>query len=156
MEFISPTKGRMNFDRLFDEIIEYMQEEPDAHYRLIIGTDSQLKETTCFVTAVVIHRVGKGGRYFYTKSHEPFGRNLRQRVFYEAAKSLSLASRLAEKLTNNGIEDLNLEIHLDVGEGGATKDLIRDLVGMVTGSGFSAKIKPESYGASTVADRYTK
>jgi len=27
---------------------------------------------------------------------------------------------------------------------------------MVTGSGFRAKIKPEAYGASTVADKHTK
>ncbi len=156
MEFISPTKGRMSLEEVYDDLMAYIQEEPDAHYRLIIGTDSQLKEVTCFVTAIVVHRVGKGGRYFYTKSYEHFSKSLRQRVFYEAAKSLSLASKITEKLMSNGIEDLNLEIHLDVGEGGPTKELIRDLVGMVTGSGFTAKIKPESYGASTVADRYTK
>jgi len=27
---------------------------------------------------------------------------------------------------------------------------------MVSGSGFDARIKPDSYGASTVADKYTK
>ncbi|HAA34763.1 MAG TPA: hypothetical protein DCD97_05580, partial [Firmicutes bacterium] len=41
-------------------------------------------------------------------------------------------------------------------EAGDTKELIREVVGMVIGSGFDARIKPESYGASKVADRYTK
>jgi len=30
------------------------------------------------------------------------------------------------------------------------------VVGMVVGSGFDARIKPDSYGAMTVADKYTK
>ena len=30
------------------------------------------------------------------------------------------------------------------------------MVGMVVGSGFNARIKPYSYGASKVADKYTK
>jgi hypothetical protein len=43
-----------------------------------------------------------------------------------------------------------------VGKVGETKELIREIVGMVTGSGFEARIKPDSYGASKVADKYTK
>ena len=42
------------------------------------------------------------------------------------------------------------------GENGDTKDMIRELVGMVTGSGFDAKIKPYACGASKVADKHTK
>ena len=67
-----------------------------------------------------------------------------------------MASQVAEKLAENGYADLNVEIHLDVGKNGPTGELIREVVGMVTGSGFDAKIKPDSYGASTVADKYTK
>jgi predicted RNase H-related nuclease YkuK (DUF458 family) len=63
---------------------------------------------------------------------------------------------LASRLAHDGLAHLDLEIHLDVGQEGATKSLIREVVGMVTGSGFDAKIKPESYGASAVADKYTK
>jgi len=29
------------------------------------------------------------------------------------------------------------------------------VVGMVIGSGYHARIKPESYGATTIADRFT-
>jgi predicted RNase H-related nuclease YkuK (DUF458 family) len=63
---------------------------------------------------------------------------------------------VAEKLSSNGWENLDIEIHLDVGEQGKTKEIVREVVGMVTGSGFDARIKPESYGASSVADKYTK
>jgi predicted RNase H-related nuclease YkuK (DUF458 family) len=129
---------------------------PPIPYRLIIGTDSQLREDACFVTAIVIHRVGKGGRYYYTKENERMGRSLKQRIFFEAAKSLGIASRLAEKLAQNGYGDLNVEIHLDIGQNGETKDLIREIVGMVTGTGFEAKIKPDAYGATKVADKHSK
>ncbi len=69
---------------------------------------------------------------------------------------MEVASEINRLLAQNGHSELNVEIHLDVGENGPTKDLIKEVVGMVVGSGFAAKIKPDSYGASTVADRYTK
>jgi len=154
--FISPTKGKLSFNDTFKDIMSYMQEMPGVPYKLIIGTDSQLREDACFVTAIVVHRVGKGARYYYSKEKERMGRSLRQRIFYETAKSLGVASKLAEKLAKNGYGDLDVEIHLDIGQNGETKDLIREIVGMVTGTGFAARIKPDSYGASKVADKHTK
>src|SRR5690606_20290113 len=91
-----------------------------------------------------------------TRTRERTQRSLRQRIFYETARSLEIAGRIADKLAENGYADLNVEIHLDVGENGRTRDLIREVVGMVVGSGFDARIKPDSYGAMTVADKYTK
>lgn len=156
MIFNSPTKGRLTFEEAFTDIMRYVQQEPEASYKLIIGTDSQLRDETCFVTAIIIHREGKGGRYYWSRERMQMGKSLRQRIFYETSRSLGVASRLAERLAQNGYGDLNVEIHLDVGENGPSKDLIREVVGMVTGSGFEAHIKPNSYGASKVADKYTK
>ncbi|MDI7247719.1 MAG: ribonuclease H-like YkuK family protein [Bacillota bacterium] len=156
MVFISPTKGKLSFNDTFKDIMSYMQEVPGIPYKLIIGTDSQLREDACFVTAIVVHRVGKGARYYYTKERERMGRSLRQRIFYETAKSLGVASKLAEKLAKNGYGELDVEIHLDIGQNGETRDLIREIVGMVAGTGFAARIKPDSYGASKVADKHTK
>jgi predicted RNase H-related nuclease YkuK (DUF458 family) len=155
VDFISPTKGRLSFDQVFEEVMAYASENPEDSYRLIVGTDSQLRDETCFVTALIVHRRGKGGRFFYTRSHDSYARSLRQRIFYEASLSLSLAFRLTEKLSESG-QELNMEIHLDVGSNGATKSLVKEVVGMVNGSGYLCKIKPDSYGASSVADRYTK
>lgn len=141
---------------MFADIIGYIHEVPEARYKLIIGTDSQLSEETCFVTAVIVHRQGKGGRYYYARHYQRISRSLRQRIFYETSRSLEVASRLAGRLAENGHADLNVEIHCDVGVNGDTRDLIREVVGMVVGSGFDARIKPDSYGASKVADKYTK
>jgi predicted RNase H-related nuclease YkuK (DUF458 family) len=157
LAFQSPSKGTLSFDGMFREITTFMADAPDERYTLIVGSDSQAREQeTAFVTAVVIHRIGLGARYFYQRrSHRPMP-SLRQKIFYEASLSLALAGRIAERLSENGYAHMNVEIHLDVGQSGDTRNLIREIVGMVTGSGFDAKIKPYAYGASKVADRYTK
>lgn len=156
MFFTSPTKGRMNFKMMMNDIVQVINEAPGDNFRVIIGSDSQARTETCFVSAVVIHRVGKGGRYYYTKKMQKKITSLRQRIFYETALSLELASKVVSSLAENGYGDLNVEIHLDVGSKGETKDLIKEVVGMVVGSGFDAHIKPDSSGASKVADKYTK
>lgn len=156
MIFISPTKGRLNFEQVFKDITEFVSQNPGSRFRLIVGTDSQLREEVCYVTAVIILREGKGGRFYYTKEREKTRITLKQRIYYETFKSLSVAAKLAEKLAESGWDDLDIEIHLDIGEQGRTKEIIREVVGMVNGSGFDARIKPDSYGASKVADKFTK
>ena len=155
MEFISPTHGKLSFDRMFQHIVGYMQEDPSQRYNLIIGTDSLLGDDTCFVTAIIIHRVGHGGRYFYHKFRNRKIESLRQRILYETSLSLETASQVSAQLAQNGFSELPVEIHLDVGDRGETKRIIREVVGMVQGSGFAAITKPDSYGASKVADRET-
>lgn len=156
MEFVSPTVGKLSFHQMFEQLVGYMSEVPDQQYHLIIGTDSLLSEKTSFVTAVVVHRVGHGGRYFYRKQVNRKMESLRQRILFETALSLDLAGQLSAELSRNGHSELPVEIHLDVGPNGDTKRIIREVVGMVTGSGFTAVTKPDAYGASKVADKHSK
>lgn len=158
MQFYSPSRGKLTFDDTFKDLVNYINQNPDEKYKLIIGTDSHayLNEGVTFVTAIVIHRVGKGGRYYFQKQKRHYMESLRQRIYYEAFLSLDVASRLTGKLVENGHSELNIEIHLDVGEKGETRDIIKEVVGMVIGSGYHVRIKPDSYGATKVADKYTK
>ena len=156
MTFTSPTRGRLDFDTLFYDIINYMQEAPDSRYRVIIGTDSQFAEETCFVTAIIVHREGKGARYYYTRDKERVSRSLRQRIYYETSRSLGVASLLTAQLAENGTPTSTSRFISTSARTGRPKELIREVVGMVVGSGFNARIKPYSYGASKVADKYTK
>lgn len=156
MIFISPTKGKLSMDAVYNDIMQFISDNPSARYKLIIGTDSMSKEETSFVTAIIIHQVGKGARYYYRKKKQRKITSLRQRIFYETSLSLEVASKLTKKLAENGFEELDVEIHLDIGPVGETRELIREIVGMVVGSGFHAKIKPDSCGASKVADKHTK
>ena len=45
-EFISPTHGKLSFERMFQHVVQYMQEDPAQKYNLIIGTDSLLGDDT--------------------------------------------------------------------------------------------------------------
>lgn len=156
MNFISPSKGRMGFGVMMNDIIKYIKGLPSSSYKIIIGTDSQVKTETCFITAIIVHRLGKGARYYYRKKTHRKMKSLRQKIFYETALSLEAGGMVHKFFADSGFDGLNVEIHIDVGVHGETKDLIREVVGMVTGSGFRAKIKPEAYGASSVADKHTK
>ncbi|MCL5779692.1 MAG: ribonuclease H-like YkuK family protein [Firmicutes bacterium] len=156
MSFISPSKGKMNFEEMMDDILAYIKGLPCSSYKIVVGTDSQVRRETCFVTAVIVHRKGKGARFYYRKNTQRKIKSLRQKIFYETSMSLELGAKITNLLALGGVEGTNVEIHIDVGHQGETKDLIREVVGMVTGSGFEAKIKPDSFAASSVADRYTK
>lgn len=155
-EFISPTYGRMTFEEMFARIVDYISSDSSERYNLIIGTDSFLNSDTLFVSAVIVHKVGHGGRYFYKKNPRRKIDNLRQRIFYETTMSIELASIVVTKLNENGFKKLPIEIHLDVGMNGDTREIIKEVVGMVTGSGYAAVTKPDSFGASKVADRHSK
>ena len=156
LEFISPTSGTISFDGMFSVIVDYINQAPSDVYNLIVGTDSFLNSETLFVSAVIIHRVGHGGRYFYRKNPRRKMDSLRQRIFFEATMSIELASLLKDRLDASSLSKLGVEIHLDVGDKGETKEIIKELVGMVTGSGYAARTKPASFGASKVADRHSK
>jgi predicted RNase H-related nuclease YkuK (DUF458 family) len=159
MIFVSPSEGRLDLEQAYRSIMNFVLAEPEMDYRLIVGTDSQVREMDiCFVTALVVYRQGKGGRYYYHRENEQVRQTLPQRVFYETTKSLELADELTHLLTVDPqlANHLQVEIHLDVGEQGKTQELIKEVVGMVTGCGYNARIKPDSFGASKVADKYTK
>src|SRR4030067_2371951 len=85
MDFISPTFGKLSFRQMFEHVVGYMSEEPDQTYHVIIGTDSLLSDKTCFVTAVIIHRLGHGVRDFYREMVNRKMDSLRQRIFFETA-----------------------------------------------------------------------
>ena len=156
LQFVSPTYGKLSFRQMFKYILKDIEKEQGFKYNIIVGTDSSSLGIPLFVTAVIVHKIGRGGCYFYRKIREQKKRNLHQRIFYEATLSLELASLFTSELAKNGKADLPIEIHLDVGGSVETKEIIRELVGMITGSGYKAKTKPDAYGASVVADKHSK
>ncbi len=155
-QFKSPTHGVLDFEQVLEKLLEYVGTEPGMEYELIIGTDSMPSGIEAeFVSAIVIHRKSRGGIYFWSKRHETNLHSLRQRIFQEALYSLKLAEMLIERLKKRNVSDFNLTIHVDVGPNGETKQMLQEIVGMIKGNGFSVKTKPDSYGASSVADRHT-
>ncbi|MBU3918313.1 ribonuclease H-like YkuK family protein [Patescibacteria group bacterium] len=161
--FFNPTKGNISFNQMLDEIFSYIKEEPKYDYEIIVGCDSSSSEEPSFPIAIVVLRKGAGGRFFLkkVKYHKRKFYNLHERILEEVWLSCRLALELRDiinKRVNKMVSPLKYEfeyIHADVGSSGATKDMIREVVGLIKGNGFEAKIKPEAYVASIVADRFS-
>ncbi len=155
--FNSPTHGQQSLMEVVEEIRGFINEKPDYLYHLIIGTDSQKRQGKLnMVSAIIIYRENNGGRYFWRKKQDPCSKSLRNKMWRETLTSLKLAHELLPILQKNlNGKDYELAIHIDVGNAGPTRVMIKELVAIVNDNGFIAKTKPESYGASSVADKYT-
>lgn len=159
--FTSPTKGTLTIKGVVDEISNFVNEDPTKFYRVVIGSDSQAKRVNShseidFVTAIVVHRQGSGAIYFWRKQKIIKKPILREKIYTETTMSLVTAQEFVPILRQKvSPASYDFEIHIDVGPLGPTRDMINEVVGMVRGSGFEAKTKPESWGASSVADKHT-
>jgi len=95
-----------------------MASAPADLFSIVVGTDSQTYYGEAeYVTAIVVHRVGKGGRYFWRRVVERKPKTLRDRIWREAWLSYETAQALIEAFKNRGISDCRLEIHVDIGRG---------------------------------------
>jgi len=166
ISFQSTTHGKLDTESVIDHIKTFLGENPEASYSLVIGTDSherngnkaQNTKDINLVTAILVHRKGFGGKYFWRRKELSNIHSLREKIYAETMMSLNFASTfvpLLKKKLNGKSPNYDLEIHIDVGEHGDTRDMIKEVVGMVTGNGFVAKTKPQAYGASYVADKHT-
>lgn len=153
----SPTYGQLDVLALKKRVSSYMNEEKDALYRIIVGSDSQRTKNNHydFVVAIAIHRIGAGGIYFWKRSVYDKKMVLKERMYQEALLSIQAAENIFELMRENGISKYNIEIHVDIGRNGETRGMITEIVGMVRSNGYEVKIKPDSFGASKVADRHT-
>ncbi|MFH1401683.1 MAG: ribonuclease H-like YkuK family protein [Parcubacteria group bacterium] len=170
--FYNPTKGNLNVKQVLEELVSYILEKPENFYDIIVGCDSSSSETPDFPLVVVAWRVGEGGRFFIKKINykERIFSHWKQRILEEVLISCEFALYLRENLENEFLQVLekingqgkNVSpnwqfryIHADIGERGQTRDMIKEIVGLIRGNGFEPKIKPESFVASTIADRYS-
>lgn len=158
--FYNPTKGNLKIEEVIEELSKYISEKPEKFYDIIVGCDSSSGEDPHFPLAVVILRVGEGGRFFLKRIGYKDRKfyNWKTRVLEEVFLSCQLALYLRENFEKR-IKEGNFRyqfryIHADVGENGQTRDMIKEVTGLIRGNGFEPKIKPEAYVASTVADRY--
>jgi len=147
---------KLTAGQVVQTISKFIEEDPKREYKIIVGTDSEKRsgDKADFVTAIVIHRVGNGGRYFWRHIEAGNIHTLRDRMWKEVLLSLEISKELVILLKNSGLEKYGFEIHVDVGENGATRSMIQELVGAIRANNFEAKTKPESYAASKVADRH--
>jgi len=160
-KFFSPTKGQMTLQEVLAEMVAYMKETPHKKYEVIVGCDSSATEDPTFPVVIVVLRKKAGGRFFLRRVHyesRPFP-SRRQRIMEEVMLSCQLALWLRENFPPlalaNALDYDFQYIHADIGEKGITRDMVKEVTGLIRGNGFEPKIKPYSFAASTVADRFS-
>jgi predicted RNase H-related nuclease YkuK (DUF458 family) len=166
MRFFNSMQKNMSFADVVASIKYFIRVNPDCKYRLAVGTDSQVKgRYTCFATGIHVHRVGQGAWCCVSKMVENRQyKNLKEKISKETSITYELVHMLNEQLIDVLCDftvkhknfDCKLEAHIDVGTKGETRKLIREMVGYFEGMGVDAIIKPDSFVASSYANRYSK
>lgn len=153
---------------LFDYLEKIFTEELDKGYglKVCVGTDSKCsKNGYNFATVILIstHQdlgdgvtIGRGGmvigtNYFNT-DYKKSRKGVKERMLYEVSKSIEVAHEISPLLD---LYDIPLEIHADINPDvtwESNKALV-DAVGYILGMGYDFKVKPESYAATSSADR---
>lgn len=135
----------------------------DMPMSIIIGTDSQNFSDTKMVSVVAMVCEGRGGIFVYEIKRTGLINNIKQKLEAETGDSLLLAQYLVEQLESDAKYDemyhsCPLSIHVDAGnsEKGKTRQLIPELVGWIHACGYDARTKPDSFVASSIADRLSK
>lgn len=163
--FKSQTFGDLEIYEIPDKLLEYYNDNKkfDSKFSIIIGTDSQNFSDTKMVSVITIICEGHGGIFFYEITRQPIIKDVRTKLHIETNESLKIASEIVGILEENKkYEELFLNshfaIHVDAGNSdkGKTKELIPELVGWIKSCGYECEVKPDSYVASSIADKISK
>jgi predicted RNase H-related nuclease YkuK (DUF458 family) len=165
-------------DKIIDEpITDYLSKviEEELGKNMIlkvsVGTDSQKssgKGNYKFATVILITTsedlgggivVGRGGIVIASTHYHQFkvkGTDkelVNERMVYEVGKSVEAAYEIAVLLDLYG---LPLEIHADINPDPIhdSNKALQHAIGYILGMGYSFKIKPDAYAASTGADKF--
>jgi hypothetical protein len=136
--------------------------------KVSVGTDSQKAGkpgTYKFATVILITTsqdlgggiiVGRGGMIVATTFYNTFKQRAKElvneRMVYEVGKSVEVAYEIAPLLD---LYEIPLEIHADINPDPAhdSNKALQQAVGYILGMGYSFKVKPEAYAASSAADK---
>ena len=167
-EFRTGDGKRVNYAEMVAIIANYIKQNPDADYEITVGTDSQNHSSTHMVEVIAICRVGNGGIFFYRVEYMDKIMDLRQKIYEETSRSLENAHGLLDEIYLQIVksdEDFDLEklnihfgVHCDIGRGrkSKTRVLVQEIMGWVEAEGFECVIKPDSYTASGIANKFSK
>ena len=166
--FFNKSMKKICFIDVFKKILDFVKYDPKEIYTLAIGTDSQVKaDCTVFISAIMIYRKGKGAwgcmsRYRTQRRIV----NMREKISIETFLTQQIAYMFTPNILDEIIDiilpyidqgaEFHHEVHIDIGNNGSSKRLIKEMTSYFAGMYFEPKIKPDSYVASSYANRYTK
>ena len=163
--FCSETYGKININGIPDKILDFYQKnkEIEGDFQIVVGTDSQNFSDTKMVTVIAAYKEGHGGIFFYNIERINKINNVKQKLNTETSKSLETMMELVNEIDTKDVyndmkDNTLLSIHVDAGwsDKGKTKELIPGLVGWIKACGYDAKVKPDSFAASSIADKISK
>jgi len=158
----SETYGKLELKEIPVKINDYFQKmrQYGEEIHIVVGSDSQNFSDTKLVNVIAVYCEHHGGIYFYEISRINKIKDVRIKLHVETGESLKVATELVDLL--EGYDELfmntTLSIHIDAGLSpeGKTRELIPELVGWIKSCGYDCETKPDSWVASTVADRISK
>ena len=162
IKFISPTYGAVNLDKMLELMKKFYDSHKDyGRFNVVVGTDSQNFSDTKMVSAIVMQCEGHGGIYFYRVERIPKIQDVRQKLNRETQVSLQYADELLRVMAEQQEElfdNITFSIHIDAGHNpnGKTKELIPSLVGWIHSCGYECAVKPNSFAASSIANKISK
>lgn len=168
--FHNLTRKDMSFIEVFQHILKFMKGDPNGSYKLMFGTDSQVHASyTLFITGIVIQRETKGAWACIRKVMIPRKMiNLHERISYETTLTEEVVSMFSDEMKEQLISvilpniyrgaSFSIEGHIDIGSGrkNKTRIFVNEMVSRMESLGIEPKLKPESFVASSYANRYTK
>jgi len=162
--FNSQTYGKMEIQEIPKYLLKYYNDNKkyEQPFQITVGTDSQNFSDTKIVSVVTITCQGHGGIFFFEITRTPIIKDVRTKLHTETMMSLDIAEKLVELLEQKEYEELYMNcqvtIHIDAGlsDKGKTKPLIPELVGWIKSCGYDCEIKPDSYTASSIANKISK
>ena len=161
----SETYGKLNLCDIPEKLMDFYDRNTvyGEQMELAIGTDSQNHSSgTKIVTVISMICKGHGGIFFYESEYRDLINIIKQKLETETYISLETAKSLLDELDTDEyrvlMDNCPLSIHIDAGNApnGKTRDLIKGLTGWVHAMGYECEVKPDSYSASTIADRLSK
>jgi len=162
MRFRSGSGGnKIPLTKVATKIVDHISSNPDYSFTVSIGTDSQVyhKNGDTIIkisTVILVYKEGNGAIYFLAQDKKTTKNTaLWSRMFEEAQRSIDVAEELVPLLKD--LEEVNnkIIIDIDIGPDGKTRDTIKTIVGMVTGYGYEARIKPNAV-ATRAADKHCR
>ena len=159
---ISPTYGKVTNKEIVNIVKNYIKSHGNGEYKIIVGSDSQNFHETKLVLVLALIHVGHGGIFFYDIQRIQKISNIKHKLFRETQTSLEYAQVMLElfdkEFYNDDFDYSNIDfaIHVDAGKNGKTREVIPDIVEWVKACGFECETKPNSFVASSIADKYSK
>jgi len=161
MIFKNTNGQRYTFNQMVDEILRWTSEYWDSEFSYVVATDSQVHKVrrkpiwyTTYITVVWVHRDNKGGRLWILEDKVYERIDILKRLMKETEMSIELMTKFSESKLKSRLEDFC--VHIDVGHEGKSRSVVDACMGWVQGMGYNAEVKPESVGAYSVADHFSK